>query len=55
MEKITQRDEYALNFFEFCQKVKLTKEFTDALENHRYFKGYMKTVKVSLNITLKIE
>lgn len=46
MEKITQRDEYVLNFFEFFQKVKLNREFMDALKNHRYFEGYIKTVMV---------
>jgi len=52
MEKITNRDWYSNNFFEFCNKVQLNESFIEQLKNHRYFCDEMKTVlvrKLTLN------
>jgi hypothetical protein len=47
MEKITNRDKYTQNFFEFCNKVQITEELIEALSKHRYFSDDMKTVLVN--------
>ncbi len=47
MEKITNRDKYTQNFFEFCNKIQITEELLEALSKHRYVSDDMKTVMVN--------
>jgi hypothetical protein len=50
MEKITNRNKYILNLYEFSEKVNLNKELIDALSKHPNFKDDMKTALVSFQI-----
>jgi hypothetical protein len=52
MEKITNRDQFFKNFYEFCEKVELNQKLIDALKKHRYFGDDMKTVLVSEQINI---
>jgi hypothetical protein len=52
MEKITNRDKFFHNFYEFCQKVDLNQELIDALSKHHIFSDDMKTVLVSFQINI---
>jgi hypothetical protein len=52
MEKITNRNKFIENFYEFCNKVDLNQELIDALKKHRNFSDDMKTVLVSEQINI---
>jgi hypothetical protein len=47
MEKITNRDKFFENFYEFNQKVELNQKLIDALSKHHYFSDDIKRVLVS--------